>query len=565
MINRIIPLLLVGLVVACQSVPTKNSERLTGLISNSAMVVSAHPLASKAGADMMRKGGNAVDAAIATQLALAVVHPSAGNIGGGGFMVIRQKNGSLNTLDYREKAPAAATTTMYLDDKGNVLPGLSESGQLAAGVPGTIAGLIESHARYGKLPWKELVEPAINLALRGFLLTEKEANGLNSIQDDLKKYNSVLPQFLINEKWKAGDSIRHLDLGHTLERIRDYGNAGFYDGKTADDIVAEMQRGKGLITHEDLKNYKPIWRAPIIAPYKEYKIISMPPPSSGGVALTQLLRSVENYPLKEWGHNNTKTVHLIVEAERRAYADRSVYLGDPDFYQVPVQQLTDNKYIDDRMNTFDAKKATPSSAIKEGVFIQKESDQTTHLSIVDQEGNAVSITTTLNDSFGSKVVVAGSGFILNDEMDDFSVKPGVPNMYGAVGGEANKIEASKRMLSSMTPTIVEKNGKLFMVVGTPGGTTIITSVFQTILNVIEFNMTMQEAVSARRFHSQWMPDEVSSEKGAIDSLNVKRLESMGHHLNFGSEIGRVDAILVMTDGKLEGGADPRGDDAANGF
>ncbi len=565
MINRIILLLLVGLVVACQTVPTKNRERQVGMISNSAMVVSAHPLASKAGADMMRKGGNAVDAAIATQLALAVVHPSAGNIGGGGFMVIRQKDGALNTLDYREKAPAAATATMYLDDSGNVIAGLSESGQLSVGVPGTVAGLIESHARYGKLPWKELVQPAIDLALNGFLLTEKEANGLNWIQNDLKKYNSILPQFLLNEKWKKGDSIHFIDLGHALERIRDNGLAGFYEGKTADDIVAEMQRGKGLITHEDLKNYKPIWRAPIIAPYKEYTIISMPPPSSGGVALIQLLRSVENYPIKDWGHNNAKTVHLIVEAERRAYADRSVYLGDPDFYNVPVQQLTDKKYISDRMNTFDANKATPSSAVKEGVFVPKESDQTTHLSIVDVEGNAVSITTTLNNSYGSKVIVAGSGFLLNDEMDDFSAKPGVPNMYGAVGGEANKIEATKRMLSSMTPTIVEKNGKLFMVVGTPGGTTIITSVFQTILNVVEFKMTMQEAVSAKRFHSQWLPDEIAPENGAMNNKTVKHLESMGHQFNFRDEIGRVDAILILPDGKLEGGADPRGDDLANGF
>ncbi len=565
MINRIILLLLVAFVVACQSVSKKNSEPQVGYISNSSMVVSAHPLASKVGADVMRRGGNAVDAAIATQFALAVVHPSAGNIGGGGFMVLRQKDGALTTLDYREKAPAAATTNMYLDEHGNVIPGLSEAGQRASGVPGTVAGLFNSHTRYGKLPWKELVQPAIDLALNGFLLTAKEAEGLNRIQNDLKKYNSIVPQFLIRDYWRRGDSIKFIDLGNALERIRDNGMAGFYEGKTADDIVAEMQRGKGIITHDDLKNYKPVWRAPIVVRYKEYSIISMPPPSSGGIALAQLLRSVENYPIKNWGHNNIKTVHLIVEAERRAYADRSVHLGDPDFYNVPVPQLTDKKYIDNRMKTFDANKATPSIEIKEGVLTRKESDQTTHLSVVDAEGNAVSVTTTLNNSYGSKVVVAGSGFILNDEMDDFSAKPGVPNMYGAIGGEANKIEASKRMLSSMTPTIVEKNGKLFMVVGTPGGTTIITSVFQTILNVVEFKMSMQQAVSAKRFHSQWLPDEIFIEQGAMDNKTIKNLTKMGHQFRQVGSIGRVDAILIMPDGKLEGGADPRGDDTAAGF
>ena len=536
-----------------------------GLVADSAMVVSAHPLASHAGVMVMRKGGNAVDAAIATQFALAVVYPSAGNIGGGGFMVLRQADGTTNTLDYRERAPSAASTTMYLDENGNVITGISERGHLASGVPGTVAGLVEAHKRYGSLPWKNLVQPAIDLALNGFLLTHREAENLNDIQDDLKAFNSIAPDFLIREEWVAGDTIRYMDLGHTLERIRDNGLAGFYEGNTADDIVAEMKRGNGLITYEDLKSYRAVWRKPLTFNYRGYNVISMGPPSSGGVALAQLLRSVEPYPLSEWGHNTPRTVHLMVEAERRAYADRSVYLGDPDFFRVPVENLISQTYISERMKDFKPGKATPSSAINAGTVVYPESTQTTHLSVVDRHGNAVAVTTTLNDGFGSRVVVAGSGFFLNDEMDDFSIKPGVPNMYGAIGGEANKIEPGKRMLSSMTPTIVEKNGKLFMVVGTPGGTTIITSVFQTIMNVVDHKMTMQEAVSARRIHSQWLPDAVEVETGALLQADSTSLARMGHLMKRRRGIGRVDAILVTADGKLEGGADPRGDDTAEGY
>jgi len=563
MMKRFILLLLVITGVVCCT--PKEKVRITGLITDSAMVVSAHPRASAIGADIMRNGGNAVDAAIATQFALAVVFPAAGNIGGGGFMVARLQNGDVHTLDYREKAPAAITSETYLGETGELVPGLSERGHLSSGVPGTVAGLVEAHAKLGKLPWKELVQPAIDLALKGFTLTKREANGLNSIQEDLKKYNTTLPEFFIKDEWKEGDSIILTDLGHTLELIRDHGNAGFYEGKTAANIVAEMQRGNGLITAEDLKNYKAVWRDPIVGQYKSYKIISMAPPSSGGVALLQLLKSVESYPVGEWGHNTTTTMHLMVEAERRAYADRATYLGDPDFFTVPVNQLIDPLYIGERMSTFNPEKATPSSEVKEGVIGKPESHQTTHLSVVDAEGNAVSVTTTLNDSYGSTVVVAGSGFILNDEMDDFSLKPGAPNMYGAIGGEANKIEPGKRMLSSMTPTILEKDGKLFMVVGTPGGTTIITSVFQTILNVTEHAMTMQEAVSAKRFHSQWLPDGILMEKDGFDNTVIKTLEEMGHVIKYVNGLGRVDAILVLPDGKLEGGADPRGDDRAEGF
>lgn len=560
--KRLFPLLLALSVVACRN--EKSTDQVEGTLADSAMVVSAHPLASKVGSDIIRQGGNAVDAAIATQLALAVVYPSAGNIGGGGFMVLRLKDGSSFTLDYREAASDSASADMYLDSTGNVITRLSERGHLSAGVPGTVAGLTEAHRRFGKLSWQQLVQPAINLALQGFRLTAREARNLNHIQPDLREFNTILPDFLLKE-WREGDTLRLTDLGHTLERIRDHGAAGFYEGKTADDIVSEMQRGKGIITHADLKKYRAIWREPLIASFKNYKVIAMPPPSSGGVALIQLLRSVEPYPLQDWGHNTARTIHLMTEAERRVYADRASYLGDPDFVSVPVDGLINPLYINERMRSFDPDHATPSESIKEGVLLPSESTQTTHLSIVDTEGNAVAVTTTLNDSYGSRVIVAGSGFLLNDEMDDFSTKPGIPNMYGAIGGEANKIAPGKRMLSSMTPTILEKDGKLFMVVGTPGGTTIITSVFQTVLNVTEHGHNMQQAVNAKRFHSQWLPDSIMIEKDAFDKDTRKKLSSLGHHLKDVKEIGRVDAILIRPDGKLEGAGDPRGDDTAEGF
>ena len=539
------------------------------VFADNAVVTTAHPLASRVGLDILRQGGNAVDAAIAVQFALAVVYPRAGNLGGGGFMIYRSGDGKdVSTLDYREKAPSAASRDMYLDANGNVMQGKSQKGHLAAGVPGTVDGCFKMYEKYSKLKdWKKLVQPALELAKFGFGITEMEAGRLNRNKLEFIK-NNMSPVVFVKPdtsiQWRRGDTLVQKELSHTLELIRDNGRAGFYEGETADHIVAEMQRGKGLISLEDLKNYQSAWRKPIYGKYRGYDIITMPPPSSGGIALLQLLGIVENYPLSNYKFHSAEATHLIVEAERRVYADRAEHLGDADFYPVQVNKLLNRTYIKNRFNDYNPDKATPSKQVSHG-NLAEVSEQTTHLSIVDTEGSAVSITTTLNDNYGCRTVVAGAGFILNNEMDDFSVKAGVPNLYGAIGGEANAIQANKRPLSSMTPTIVTKDGKLFMVVGTPGGTTIITSVFQCITNVIDYNMTMTKAVHARRFHSQWLPDVVFIERFGYKNDVLEKLKHMGHTVMERENIGAVEAILIRSNGKMEGVADNRSDDDALGF
>lgn len=537
-----------------------------GLITQKAMVVSAHPLASEVGKQILQKGGNAIDAAIAVQFALSVVYPTAGNIGGGGFMIVREADGKVYALDYREKAPATAQKDMYLMGNGEADPAKSREGHLAAGVPGTVAGMYAAHEKLGLLPMTDLIQPAIDLAEKGFPLTEREASGLNAVRSKIEKFSTRSNAYIYKANWKSGDTLRLPELGATLRRIQNAGAKGFYQGPTADMIVDEMKRGKGLISYQDLQDYRAVWRTPIEGRYKDYGVIGMPPPSSGGICLQQLLTMLESRDeILAKGKKHPQTTHLIIEAERRVYADRAKYLGDPDYYKVPQDRLLDSAYLRQRMLDFQANQALPSTNIAAGTIPASESEETTHFSIVDEKGNAVSVTTTLNGGYGNFVVVGGAGFLLNNEMDDFSAKPGAPNLYGLIGSEANAIQPGKRMLSSMTPTIIEKNGKLFMVVGTPGGSTIITSVLQTLLNVIEFGKGMQEAVSAPRFHHQWLPDKVYYEEGAFTKGQMKKLEKMGHVFEKRSAIGRVDAILVRPDGRLEGGADPRGDDAARGY
>ena len=533
-------------------------------------VVSARKEATQIGLEIMKNGGNAYDAMIATHLALAVVHPTAGNIGGGGFFVYRDQDGSSGTLDFREMAPGSAYKDMYLDIDGNVIPDMSTLGGAAVGVPGSISAIFEIHSKFGSLPIEELFRPAIDLSKNGYVVTEKQSNSLTGKLEDFIKINGN--ESLYSKRYFEGDTIKNIKFAETLKKISEFGPKAFYEGEIADMIVRDVKKSGGIMTVDDLKNYKSVWRDPVKFKYKDLEVISMSLPSSGGILIGQILKSIEDYDIKSFGHNSVEAVQLMVELERRAYADRSHFMGDPDFMNLPVYELIDKNYVNERMKNFSWDKATPSSEVKHGNIIINESDETTHYSIIDKYGNSVSVTTTLNNSYGSKVFVEEGGFFLNNEMDDFSSKPGYPNFYGLIGSEANSIKAGKRMLSSMTPTIVLKNNKPSLIVGTPGGSTIITSVLQTILNVYEFDMDIQDAVNAPRFHHQWLPDVVIFEEGGLDKVKDSILKSKNYFvislpiqmetggMSPRSSIGAVDAIFIDEKGNVSTGADFRGDD-----
>lgn len=523
------------------------------------MVVSAHPLASEAGAKILRAGGNAFDAAVATQYALAVVYPQAGNIGGGGFLVGVKNNGEKFTLDYRETAPSKATSNMYLDKTGKADTDLSQNGRLAVGVPGSVAGFYAT-LKHCKLPMSQLIQPAIDLAEKGFSITSREAKLLNTHKEDFLKHSTIVSAFVSTDQWKAGDLLVQKDLAATLKRIQKDGMNGFYGGETAAMIVAEMRKGNGIITLDDLKNYKVVERKPLLFQYKGNDIVSMPLPSSGGVLLAQMLKMSSFENLEKYQQNSAKAVQIMVEAERRAFADRAEFMGDPAFIEDKTAMLISDEYLKNRWKSYRPDLATPSSQLGKIIKQPKESTETTHISILDKEGNAVSITTTLNGLYGSKVVVAGAGFFLNNEMDDFSIKPGVPNMFGAVGGEANKIEPGKRMLSSMTPTIILKNGKPFIIVGTPGGTTIPTSVYQSVVDIVDFKLTPNMTVNAPKFHHQWLPDAISVEKNFPENT-IAELEKLNYRFDRISQIGRTEMIAIDENGVVTGVADGRGDDS----
>ena len=559
---KLLILTLLGLIIV--SCSASNNPDL-GLVTDHAMVVSARKEASEIGSKIMEQGGNAFDAMIATELALVVAYPFAGNIGGGGFMVYRTAQGTYGAIDYREKAPMSATRDMYLDDNGSVIKGMSTMGATAIGVPGTIAGLFEVHEKFGSLPIENLIQPVIDLAENGVIVTKKQANRLKNYRALLQAANGS--NSLYAKVYNEGDTIKNIAFANTLKRIMKNGKDEFYKGESAQILAKFILDKGGYITEDDLAAYEAVWRQPIIFKYKDLKVISMSPPSSGGVTMNQLFKMIEPYHIGQYGHNSTEAIQLFVEAARRAYADRNYYLGDPDFVAIPLDVLLSDSYLRKRFDSFSFNTATSSLDVSHGPVEVIESDQTTHYSIVDEFGSAVSVTTTLNGAFGSKLFCEELGIFLNNEMDDFSSKIGVPNMFGLIGAEANSIEPQKRMLSSMTPTIIEKDNELYAVVGTPGGSTIITAVAQIILNLYEFNMGMQEAVNAKRFHHQWLPDEIVFEATGFSEKLLQELASKGYNVSQGNTriIGKVDAIKRLQDGRLEAGADPRGDDTAVGF
>jgi len=526
-----------------------------------AAVTSAHPLASMVGAAIMQDGGNAFDAAIAVHFALAVVHPSAGNIGGGGFLLARTNKGKLIGLDFREAAPAIASRDMYLDEKGNPITSKSLEGPLASGIPGSVSGMFNAHI-YAKLPMAQLMEPAIELAQYGFVLTEKEAGSLNSVRDELLKLSSAPSAYTKNTKWKKGDTIFQPELAATLRRIQINGLAGFYEGVTADLIVKEMANGSGIISTTDLKNYQTKKRAPIEFDYKKHHVISFAPPSSGGILIAQMMKMISPYDIASMGYQSPEAVGLMVESQRLAYADRAEHMGDPDFWKVPTRTLISDAYAKQRMQDYTPGVAGNSKNTIAGQA--KESEQTTHYSVIDKEGNMVAITTTLNGSYGNKTVVAGAGFLLNNEMDDFSVKPGVPNMFGALGGEANAIAPGKRMLSSMTPTLVTVNNKAYLTIGSPGGTTIPNQIYEGLINMIDFKMSLKQSIDASRFHHQWIPDQIQVEADFPDAT-IQALKKQGYKVNQRGYFGRMDGIRILPNGKIEAAGDKRGDDSVAGY
>jgi gamma-glutamyltranspeptidase / glutathione hydrolase len=526
-----------------------------------AAVTSAHPLASMVGAAIMKDGGNAYDAAIAVQFTLAVVYPAAGNIGGGGFLLSRNKEGVLMGIDFREAAPSKAHRDMYLDENGNPIDGMSRLGASASGIPGSVAGMF-STLPFAKMTMKQLLQPAYELAANGFVITESEARSLNAERKNFITHSAQASAFTRKENWKAGDTLYQPELAATILRIQQKGKAGFYEGETADLIVKEMKNSKGVISLEDLKNYNPKFRKPIEFDYRGHHIISFAPPSSGGILIAQMMQMIAPYPVSVMGANSFESVSLMVEAQRRAYADRAEHMGDPDYWKVPTTTLTSNAYAQDRMKDYQAGVAGNSKHIQAGVA--KESEQTTHFSIIDEAGNMVAVTTTLNGSYGNKTIVGGAGFLLNNEMDDFSIKPGVPNMYGALGGEANAIQPGKRMLSSMTPTLVTKNNQPYITIGTPGGTTIPNQVYEGLVNIIDHKMSLKAAIDAPRFHHQHIPDNLSVEAD-FPEKTIITLKEKGYIVNKRGAFGRMDGVMILPNGNRVAAGDKRGDDSVAGY